>query len=76
MMLCWVIVYKFFVELVWICLEVIDIQVGCIGVLSFVVCLQFVIVGGVVVFNVILYNEDYIIGLDSKGQEICGGKDI
>lgn len=41
-----------------------------------VVWLKFVMVGGVVVFNVMLYNEDYIQGFDSKGVEICGGKDI
>lgn len=37
---------------------------GCIGIFIFVVCLNFVVVGGVIVLNVILYNIGEIYCLD------------
>jgi DNA ligase (NAD+) len=72
----WGIAHKFPAERATTVLKDIEIQVGRTGALTPVGKLEPIGVGGVIVQNVTLHNEDYIKGIGGKGEVLREGRDI
>ncbi len=72
----WAVAHKFPAERAMTVLRDIEIQVGRTGSFTPVGKLEPVGVGGVIVQNVTLHNEDYIKGIGGDGEQLREGRDI